>query len=288
VNRSRDRIRGSLWTAACVTALLGCADPGRAREAAKPPLKMFQLEQASAGRSTIDGGSRQDEGDWPATLKYTADGRFTCTSTIVGQRAVITAAHCLDDGTTAEVQLPKDRQTITIRCEHHPRFNRRQLINDLAFCFSDNDFPPRFGYENIDTHVTRIRRNTSLFLLGYGCRDVDDIGNPDKLGQLYGGFAPVGVLPTAANDHVETKGGLVICRGDSGGAAYVLAARDELSGPRSIVGINSGYFPKQRVSAITPFNGASTEFIHAWTADKKVFICGFHPQAINCRDRFVP
>jgi hypothetical protein len=113
-------------------------------------------------------------------------------------------------------------------------------------------------------------------------------GIPISSGNCTGGFAPVGVLPTAANDHVETQGGLVICRGDSGGAAYVLTARDELSGPRSIVGINAGYFPKQRISAITPFNGASAEFIHAWTADKKVFVCGIHSQAVNCRDRFVP
>lgn len=277
-------IRRSVFGVVTAGALVGLADLGQATNAR---LKMFQVEEVSAGRSTIDCGSRQEPEDWPATLKYSTDGRFTCTSTIIGQRAIITAAHCLEDGTTAEVQFPKDHKIVTIHCEHHPRFERNTLINDVALCLSESEFPSRFGYENVDTGVTRIRRSTSLFLLGYGCRDISDIGNPDKLGQLYGGFATVAALPTPPDDHVQTQGGLVICRGDSGGAAFVLAAQDERTGPRSIVGINSGYYPKQRVSAISPLNGTA-EFIHAWTADKKVFVCGINPKALNCRDRFVP
>jgi hypothetical protein len=194
----------------------------------------------------------------------------------------------LENETTADVELAKDEKTITIHCKHHPSFKTEGLINDIALCVSDADFPTRFGYENIDIPAAHVREHTSLFLLGYGCRDVGDIGNPDKIGQLYGGIAPVHTMAAPPDDHIQTKGGLVICRGDSGGAAYVLGAQDEPNGPRSIIGLNSGYFPRQRVSAITPFGGDAATFIHTWAAEKKVFLCGVHSQAENCRDRFVP
>jgi hypothetical protein len=249
------------------------------------PIKMYTIREAGDGRSTIDGGTRQDPTVWPATLKYNLNDRFVCTSTIIGERAAITAAHCLQDGAVADVRFEEDDKTIRLRCDHHPRFESSALVNDVALCMSDAAFPTRFLNENLDMRITRIRKRTSLFLLGYGCREVGNVGDPTKVGQLYGGPSPVIRMPTAPDDHVQTQGGVVICPGDSGGAAYVPA--ENVQGPRAIVGINSAYFDQARVSAISVFNGVVAEFIRDWAADNKVSICGVHPTAKNCRDRLV-
>jgi len=162
------------------------------------------------------------------------------------------------------------------------------LIADAALCLSDKPFPSTFASENLDLSITRVRNQTELFLLGFGCRDEKDIYNPAKSGQLYGGLSSVSRLPATPDGHYETIGGVVVCPGDSGGSAYVLGKSDSPGGPRSIVGINSGYFPITRVSAITGLSGIMADFIRDWATDSMTVICGLHQAAKNCRNRFIP
>jgi hypothetical protein len=252
-----------------------------AQQGEPPSITMSPINEKGDGRSSVDGGARQDPTNWPATLKYNLDDRFTCTSTIVGEKTIITAAHCLQNGATAKISFGKAGVSVTLRCEHHPLYQRTGLINDIALCLSDGAIPTTFLYENLDMQKERIAVHTSLFLLGYGCRNIQDVGDPTKIGQLYGGRSEVDKLPTADDDHAETKGGVVICPGDSGGAAYVLAATE--AGPRAIVGINSGYFAAPRVSAISTFGDAAANFIVKWSKDHSTAICGVSGAATNCR-----
>ncbi len=132
----------------------------------------------------------------------------------------------------------------------------------------------------------RLAIKADLFLLGYGCRNVQDVGDPKKIGQLYGGLSKIDKLPTAADDHLETQGGVVICPGDSGGAAYALASKEpgNEGGPRAVVGINSGYFAEPRVSAISTFSETAGKFIRRWANDHDTAICGVNNTAVNCRE----
>src|ERR1700675_460566 len=75
-----------------------------AQQGESPSIEMFPIEDAGDGRSSVDGGTRQNPATWPATLKYNLGDQFTCTSTIVGEKTIITAAHCLRDGTIASVR----------------------------------------------------------------------------------------------------------------------------------------------------------------------------------------
>ena len=270
-----------LLIAACQVSTIGHA---HAQQGEPPPITMSPIEGIGDGKSSVDGGARQDPTNWPATLKYNLDDQFTCTSTVIGKNAVITAAHCLRNGAIAKIRFEKAGVSVTLRCDHHPLYQRTGLINDIALCLSDGAMPTTFTYENLDMRKERIAIDTSLFLLGYGCRNVQDVGDPTKIGQLYGGLSKVDKLPTADDDHAETQGGVVICPGDSGGAAYVLAATE--SGPRAIVGINSGYFALPRVSAISSFGEAAAKFIVKWSKDHNAAICGVSDVATNCRERF--
>jgi Trypsin len=263
-------------------ALSGIVVPGLPTLAAAGEIVMTGAASSAAGVTQIDGGTRQEAQNWPATLKYLVSDKFTCTSTIVGEQTIITAAHCLSDGTTAKVEIGDKNFNLT--CTQHPLFNRATLEADVALCFSKDAFP-KIGYENLDLSITRTVVGSVLFLLGYGCRDVNAQG---EFGQLYGGSATVFQLGSGAGNHTRTRDGVVICPGDSGGSAYILATKDEPIGPRSIVGIDSGYVAFSRVSTITPLAGIVADFIRDWSKDYKTTICGVHAGVMNCHDRFVP
>lgn len=272
----RNRIWTPFLTAVCLLVALS-AQP-KADE-----LVMVGSANSAGGTVQIDGGAKQDTKNWPATLKYLVAGKFTCTSTIVGEHSVITAAHCLPDGTTARVEIGDKKFNLT--CTLHPHFNRDTLEFDVALCFSKDPFPNTIGYENLDVKVTRVSVGSILFLLGYGCRDVN---SQVDFGQLYGGSATVFQLAPSRGTHIRTHDGVVICPGDSGGSAYVLASQDQPVSPRSIIGINSGYAALTRVSAITPLAGDVAGFIRDWADDRKTTICGIHSNVLYCHDRFVP
>lgn len=273
--------------AAIITLISSTAPPILAQTPPKRVITMIPPE-STGGLPQVVGGETQDNTKWPATLKYYLDGNLSCTSTIVGARTIITAAHCLDSEAKTEIRFGAGTQPYELTCEHHPRYRYNGLIADVALCLSDRALPVNFQYENLDTYITRVRRNTKLFLLGYGCRKFEDIGNPSKIGQLYGGVSQVASMPASSEDHYRTQGGVVICPGDSGGSAYVLNASGKPEGLRSIVGINSGFIPEYRESAITPLTGSVTQFIVDWSKDNGVTICGIHDTAVNCRDRLAP
>lgn len=234
------------------------------------------------------GGETQDNSIWPATLRYYLDDRLFCTSTIVGTHTVITAAHCIDSEAKTEIRFDPSSTPFELTCEQHPRYQYTGLFADVALCSSNRALPTNFQYENLDTQITRVRRNTKLFLLGYGCRKFEDIGNPKKMGQLYGGVSQVMSVPAASEEHYRTQGGVVICPGDSGGSAYILGSSAHPEGLRSVIGINSGFRPETRESAITPLTGSVAQFVIDWSKDKKVTICGIHDAATNCRNRLSP
>lgn len=147
----------------------------------KKSILMERPGSSNAGGPTIDGGTKQDPNDWPATLKFEVDGRFACTSTIVGQRVIVTAAHCVTDGGTGVVRVASEGIENSIRCNQHPGFDSQSFLNDFALCISDKNFPSRFGYENIEATTSLFAAGTNLFLLGYGCRDVSDAKIQTKL-----------------------------------------------------------------------------------------------------------
>lgn len=261
-----------------------------AQQGDKPTITMSPVANEGAGLPQIDGGQRQDPINWPATLKYFLKGEFACTSTIIGARVVITAAHCVDENAPVEVKMANGDQ-FHLTCSVHPKFDPDLLQADVALCLSDKEFSKNQAFENLDLRITHVRTATKLFLLGFGCRSVATLAEAG--GQLYGGTATVIKLPDPSDDHIRTQGvksnpdDAVICPGDSGGAAYVMNGSGA-TGPRSIVGMNSGYIAQTRVSAITSLTGITSDFVHDWSLDKKVSICGVHDNAQNCRDRFTP
>jgi hypothetical protein len=253
----------------------------------KPGLVMQQPAAAGFGLPQIVNGNRQELEKWPATLVFTTKTLF-CTSTIIGDNVVITAAHCLAEGLPARVHLNSESPS-KLTCDIDSAYTADGLQSDVALCKSVRPFPKKIKRENLDLTISDIRNGINLFLLGYGCRQPPPPGEPPKLphGQLYGGLSGIVALPRDSDDHIFTQDGVVICDGDSGGAAYILGDETASTGPRSIVGVNSGYDPKTRQSAIASLQSEIAKFVTDWVRDHAVTVCGIN-STMNCRDKFVP
>ncbi len=255
-------------------------------QGAGPDTVMSKPETVGAGTVEVVHGDKQTVTDWPATFKFLAKGNFICTSTIVGEKAVVTAAHCLENN--ARIDL--EGMQFNLLCSSHPRFDSSTLAYDIALCAADKTFPNDFPYENLDLRITHVRQNGQIFLLGYGCRQFPQAGgDPAPLsGQLYGGLSTVQSLPQQPGGQIVTQGGVVICPGDSGGSAYVIEDAKKVTSPRSVVGINSEYSSKHEQSYVAQLAGDLSPFIRDWADDNKLSICGIHLDAKNCRPSFAP
>lgn len=55
---------------------------------------------------------------------YEAIGRIHgCTATLISEYAVLTAAHCVTNGSSVRFTLPNGRGSVTGVAQHHPLFN---------------------------------------------------------------------------------------------------------------------------------------------------------------------
>jgi hypothetical protein len=255
-------------------------------EASPAIIQMRPAKEIGSGLPQIDGGDKQDSDVWPATLKYYSSGTFFCTATIIGEKTVITAAHCISDGANAQVNFDIGNP-VNIKCTRNKAYNRVGLVADVALCLAESSFPTHTEYENLDITQSWFTAGRPIFLLGFGCRNVHT-ADPATNGQLYGGLSDLLDTPISTDIHFFTQGGAVICPGDSGGAAYVLGDSNKIGGPRSIVGLNSGYLPDARISTVAAFSSANLDFINEWRSENHAKICGVDPDATNCRVRFVP
>ena len=272
-----DFCSGRLAGISLVFAILFCE--GALAQTKPKAVVMSPPTDGGVAMPKIDGGARQDPRNWPSTLQYLVRGELHCTSTVIGAQVIITAAHCLEQNAEISVDLGRDGKR-PLECEFHKQFDSRTLFADVALCKTRVAFPiPPGGFETLN-FGSALMRDAWLFLLGYGCRDVR---RPERMrGQLYGGLSQVELnCRRGPGDHVRIQNGVVVCPGDSGGAAYL----GKESGPRSVVGVNSGYQPLTRESFITPIAGVA-EFIRNWAYKEKLAICGLPPDRQACRPAF--
>jgi hypothetical protein len=279
-----------LWSLLGVVTWTATVTPASANEARKAKITM-RLPALNQGDTQIDGGTQQLIKNWQATLKYFQAGKkdIICTATLVGERTILTAAHCLPQTASVGVEI-SEGEFINLECKRHPKFNRNSLTSDIALCFSEKPIEMQEGlyFENINIDARAISVGQKVFLLGFGCRNIMDTGDRNLFGQLYGGFAKVSELPPVEGGHILAKDGVVICPGDSGGAAYIFAGASPIGNPRSVFGVSSGYYDTNRVSAIAPFTAKVATFVRDWSRKTGAKICGVHLEAKNCRIPYSP
>jgi hypothetical protein len=226
------------------------------------------LPEPGAGEQVL-GGVPVDVSEWPATLVFTSTVGL-CTSTVIGKRVVITAAHCINDGVKGRIKIGD--QTTNVTCHHHPNYSADYRM-DISLCeATDADIVLTRGSKKFETinAATKPANGTSIRLLGYGCT-VSKGDNPRKI--LYGGHAP---LTRTDGAYLVTVGSNAVCFGDSGGGAYVEAPT------RKLVGINSRGDIISRSLLSSLADPSIKAFLQSWV-DRGLQICGLSADETNCR-----
>lgn len=205
--------------------------------------------------------------EWPASV-WTR----SCSATVVGERSVILAAHCMDDGGSISFQVGP--HYYTAKCTHAPGY-KNEISDDWAYCLTDRSVVG-IKYETVGTSKSAVGKEVTL--TGYGCTDSQGLGGND--GSFRVGVSRVTKNPSveARSSYLTTYGDGALCYGDSGGGAYSFVA-----GSRYLIGINSRGNIEDSSSLSATHHNRHIEFALAWSAKNKTKICGIHKDAVNCR-----
>ena len=223
---------------------------------------------------TLINGRPADTALWPASV-YAKSNGGACSATLVGERVLFIAGHCMAHNSS--VTFSAGANQYKARCSHHPEYRSGNSTADWALCLVERPVTgvpfEAFGLDEILALEQEIR------LSGYGCIRPGGGGGNDGIFRI--GEAVIKGLPNGRNYDIYTVGGAALCFGDSGGAAY-----DEKSdGKRFIVGVNSRGDIDSESYLPAVFTSAFKTFLTSWTtANSGAKVCGFHKDALYCRN----
>src|SRR5208337_2272339 len=258
------------------------------------PLEMRPLPSPGA-KPQIIGGRVSDPAEWPATFIFGKAEEKFCTSTAIGPRAILTAAHCVDDGQEGTIFLPGGKSA-GLKCSVHEAFTPcwptagqpdsvcpagKSFSDDYALCLASADLELPV-YESLLTSPGIINRGEEVLLTGFGCNQSG--GSDGGFGVLFEGETTVTKLPSQQTtlprrNYVETSGGAAACYGDSGGASY--AFLDPNKRVRAVFGVNSrGTMQEGGWSLLSvTFTSDFVDWAQRWSHDKAAAICGLPESA---------
>jgi secreted trypsin-like serine protease len=230
------------------------------------PAFVITSPQKTGATVKILHGRPTDLRDFSASLKYEGNGQ-DCTATVVGPQTILIAAHCVKHRATGIVRIGRNSTDAT--CYRPETY--ADGYHDLALCSTAGilKLPRDSDYERINLDAA-IPVETSLLLLqGFGCQGV---GGTGKKGELSEGEAVVERVDLGSGK-IHTVGGVAVCSGDSGGAAYLRNGES-----RTVIAVNArGDLQLNSTLTATATQGLR-KFIDNWPEK----ICGRDPGLEKC------
>ena len=277
------------FTALCAAAVALLSTEFASPESARAAVEMKPIAKFDdqAADFKIINGTRAIPREWPGTFVFSDASGSGCTSTAIGPRVILTAAHCIPDRATGTIEMPSGSIT-QIECERHPGYHDdvadddplwvQKGSPDFALCAASSDITDTI-FETIDVSGAALKVDRPIHLLGFGCNA--EGGSDGGFGVLYEGDALLRSVPMPPSYYLVTTGGAAVCFGDSGGDAYVFLNQDGKR--RLLVGVNSrGNIADTSYLSSTSVSGF-LKWAKKFATDRGVTICGLPPGATGCR-----
>jgi len=217
---------------------------------------------------TLINGTPAQPGQYPATVR-SRQGSSACTATVIGERTLLHAAHCMSNGGSATFSV--NGVSYTSRCTHHANY-RGNSTADWALCLIDKKVTG-IKYERIAK--TGFATGTRVRLTGYGCVRPGGGGGND--GTLRIGDATVIRIPSGNNHDTVTNNGAALCFGDSGGPAFIYR-----NGGREVFGVNSRGDIRTTSYLSSTYIGLFRDWAASWARGNQTTICGVSDDAVGC------
>lgn len=223
-----------------------------------------------------------DPTEWRASF-YSKSAGHGCTSTLIGPQTLLTAAHCVGAGQDASIKVEGAPYVGT--CTHHPDYPQDPSA-DYALCRMTQPVPG-VPYESINTNPKALKVGMYIRLSGYGCISISGTGPIDDVYRV--GNSPItalpGELPHEPNSIITTATVVedaILCRGDSGGPAFI---ESDMSSARVVASVNSRVSPVQRRSYMSSLTSdKAMAWFKRWSdAAVEQRICGLPDAPDGCR-----
>ena len=236
-----------------------------------PDLLERMPEAPPTAKFTIRNGEVTDPALYPAMLHFTKKG--LCTGTLVAERTLITARHCVING--GKIEVPRrtgSNDTVLGTCSHATT-DDGSSAPDLAMCVLDS--PVVAAFESLNKNPTRPAASAEVTLAGFGCAA---FGKPDPQATFRTGKTNVSSDTNGSTPTLLLHGGASLCLGDSGGAAFL-----SVGGKRWLVAVNSSVTGAEDSKLATVSAAATSRFINKWAHENGQRLCGFDSYATGCR-----
>jgi hypothetical protein len=267
--------------------IVGLGSPGAASQPTRPVTQVKgPVAFDAVGDLTYEltdvklrGGKPADPSQYRASF-YSKSADGMCTSTLVGPRALLTAAHCVPAEGTITIRMGAKSWQAT--CTHHPRYAKNETADWAACAFTSDG--PKVPYERVNGDPTLLKVDAALELTGFGCITDQGTGGNDGIYRI--GEAKIVRLPKDQDFDVVTQGPVGLCFGDSGGPSFRYADSERKS--RVVVGVNSrvGQDGSGNLNAHSYLSStsAATDFLKEWATSKGVQVCGLTADAPGCHE----
>ena len=194
-------------------------------------------EEPAASDMLLINGVPVDRRHFPTVFRMTTGG--TCTATLIGEAAMLTAAHCVPHGSIIRFVL--GQRQVRGACEqargYHPQRNQSK---DWALCLLE--FPvTNIKYGIVATSILRWVSASCLRDMAASCRAGALTAScvpafpMSWIGAGLGFGRETSTVYTRSN---IAAGGAVLCPGDSGGPLFIISG-NSFNDARTLIGVNS-------------------------------------------------